>query len=91
MSHQLKLRNYHTLMKEEFELVAKTFHGLEEVLAKELTELGAKKIDSVSMKWIWYPRKPECIEVILYSEVYSNFANYHYFALSSPFFDFLNL
>ena len=45
MSHQLKLRNYHTLMKEEFELVAKTFHGLEEVLAKELTELGASNIE----------------------------------------------
>ena len=28
-------------MKEEFELIAKTFQGLEEVLAKELTELGA--------------------------------------------------
>ena len=27
-------------MKEEFELIAKTFQGLEEVLAKELTELG---------------------------------------------------
>jgi len=45
LSHQLKLRNYHTLMKEEFELVAKTFHGLEEVLAKELTELGASNIE----------------------------------------------
>lgn len=33
------------LMKEEFELVAKTFHGLEEVLAKELTELGASNIE----------------------------------------------
>ena len=32
-------------MKEEFELVAKTFHGLEEVLAKELTELGASDIE----------------------------------------------
>ena len=32
-------------MKEEFELVAKTFHGLEEVLAKELTELGAGNIE----------------------------------------------
>ena len=32
-------------MKEEFELVAKTFHGLEEVLAKELTELGASNIE----------------------------------------------
>ena len=28
-------------MKEEFELIAKTFQGLEEVLAKELTELGS--------------------------------------------------
>ena len=43
--HQLKLRNYHTYMKEEFELVAKTFHGLEEILAKELTELGASNIE----------------------------------------------
>ena len=32
-------------MKEEFELVAKTFQGLEEVLAKELTELGASNIE----------------------------------------------
>ena len=32
-------------MKEEFELIAKTFHGLEEVLAKELTELGASDIE----------------------------------------------
>ncbi len=33
-------------MKEEFELIAKTFQGLEEVLAKELTELGASNIRS---------------------------------------------
>lgn len=32
-------------MKEEFELVAKTFQGLEEILAKELTELGASNIE----------------------------------------------
>ncbi len=32
-------------MKEEFELIAKTFQGLEEVLAKELTELGASNIE----------------------------------------------
>ena len=32
-------------MKQEFELVAKTFQGLEEVLAKELTELGASDIE----------------------------------------------
>ena len=31
-------------MKEEFELIAKTFQGLEEVRAKELTELGASNI-----------------------------------------------
>ncbi|MGP1476933.1 MAG: THUMP domain-containing protein [Phocaeicola sp.] len=31
-------------MNEEFELVAKTFQGLEDVLAKELTELGANDI-----------------------------------------------
>ena len=30
-------------MKEEFELIAKTFQGLEEVLAKELTELGSQQ------------------------------------------------
>jgi len=28
-------------MKEEFELIAKTFQGLEEILAEELTALGA--------------------------------------------------
>ena len=28
-------------MNQEFELIAKTFQGLEEVLAQELTELGA--------------------------------------------------
>lgn len=32
-------------MKEEFELIAKTFQGLEEVLAQELTELGASNIE----------------------------------------------
>ena len=32
-------------MKQEFELVAKTFQGLEEILAKELTELGASNIE----------------------------------------------
>ncbi len=32
-------------MKEEFELIAKTFQGLEEVLAKELTELSAGNIE----------------------------------------------
>ena len=32
-------------MKEEFELIAKTFQGLEEVLAKELTGLGASNIE----------------------------------------------
>lgn len=41
----MKLRNYHLKMKEEFELIAKTFQGLEEVLAKELTELGASNIE----------------------------------------------
>ena len=29
---------------EQFELIAKTFQGLEEVLAQELTELGADEI-----------------------------------------------
>ena len=32
-------------MKENFELIAKTFQGLEEVLAKELIELGANDIE----------------------------------------------
>ena len=31
-------------MNEEFELIAKTFQGLEEVLAKELMELGAHNV-----------------------------------------------
>ena len=29
---------------QEFEIIAKTFQGLEEVLAQEITELGAKNI-----------------------------------------------
>ena len=33
-------------MNQEFELIAKTFQGLEEVLAQELTELGASNIES---------------------------------------------
>ena len=32
-------------MKGRIELIAKTFQGLEEVLAKELTELGASNIE----------------------------------------------
>ncbi len=32
-------------MNQEFELIAKTFQGLEEVLAQELTELGASNIE----------------------------------------------
>lgn len=32
-------------MKEKFEMVAKTFQGLEEVLAKELNDLGAGKVE----------------------------------------------
>ena len=31
-------------MKQEFELIAKTFMGLEPVLAKELTQLGANNV-----------------------------------------------
>ena len=31
-------------MEQEFELIAKTFQGLEEVLAGELTEIGANNI-----------------------------------------------
>ena len=34
-----------TLMDMEFKMIAKTFMGLEEVLAQELTELGAKNIE----------------------------------------------
>ena len=41
----MKLRNYHFKMKEAFALIAKPFQGLEEVLAKELTELGASNIE----------------------------------------------
>ena len=33
-------------MNQEFELIAKTFQGLEEVLAQELTELGASNIEN---------------------------------------------
>ena len=33
-------------METEFELIAKTFQGLEEVLAKELTELGANNVQT---------------------------------------------
>ena len=32
-------------MNQEFELIAKTFQGLEDVLAQELTELGASNIE----------------------------------------------
>ena len=32
-------------MNQEFELIAKTFQGLEEILAQELTELGAGNIE----------------------------------------------
>ena len=44
MQHQLKLRNLNK-MNQNFELIAKTFQGLEEVLAQELTELGADNIE----------------------------------------------
>ena len=44
MQNQLKLRNLNK-MNQEFELIAKTFQGLEEVLARELTELGASNIE----------------------------------------------
>ena len=40
-----KLRNFFSNMNQEFELIAKTFQGLEEVLAQELTELGAGNIE----------------------------------------------
>ena len=40
----MKLRNF-IKMNQEFELIAKTFQGLEEVLAQELTELGASNIE----------------------------------------------
>lgn len=42
--HKIKLRNFF-IMNQEFELIAKTFQGLEEVLAQELTELGASNIE----------------------------------------------
>ena len=44
MQNQLTLRNLNK-MNQEFELIAKTFQGLEEVLARELTELGASNIE----------------------------------------------
>ena len=37
--------SYLTEMNQDFELIAKTFQGLEDVLAKELTELGADNIE----------------------------------------------
>lgn len=36
--------DHHNPSMEEFELIAKTFQGLEEVLAQELTELGANNV-----------------------------------------------
>ena len=33
-------------MEQEFELIAKTFMGLEPVLAQELTELGANNVQT---------------------------------------------
>ena len=33
-------------MAQEFKMIAKTFMGLENVLAKELTELGANNIET---------------------------------------------
>ena len=33
------------MSEQSFEMIAKTFQGLEEVLAKELTELGASNIE----------------------------------------------
>lgn len=38
-------QEYKTKSKERFEMIAKTFMGLEEVLAKELTQLGANDIE----------------------------------------------
>lgn len=35
---------FHTIMEQNFELIAKTFMGLEPVLAKELTQLGANNV-----------------------------------------------
>ena len=45
MYPKTKLRNFFSNMNQEFELIAKTFQGLEEVLAQELTELGAGNIE----------------------------------------------
>lgn len=46
-SEETKLTNndIYLYMTEQFELIAKTFQGLEEILAKELTELGANDIE----------------------------------------------
>ena len=33
------------MSEQSFEMIAKTFQGLEEVLAQELTELGANEIE----------------------------------------------
>ena len=40
----IKLTEYPSKSMEQFEMIAKTFQGLEEVLAQELTELGADEI-----------------------------------------------
>lgn len=40
------LSNKTYTMETEFELIAKTFQGLENVLAKELTDLGANNIQT---------------------------------------------
>ena len=39
-----RLNIFTTINMKEFELVAKTYYGLEEILAKELTELGANNV-----------------------------------------------
>ena len=37
-------------MEQEFELIAKTFMGLEPVLAEELTQLGANNLSQATRK-----------------------------------------
>ena len=38
-------------MSEQFEMIAKTFQGLEEILAEELTTLGANRPSNGFIQW----------------------------------------
>ena len=53
----MKLRNYHFKMKEEFELIAKTFQGLEEVLAKRTHRAGSQQYRNRKTHGIFYRRQ----------------------------------